>query len=150
MTPKNPRSSASLGNGYGQKRSICLCTADKTFLTTKNHYWPVLMLVKIFSNGKIKDEKHVWQCSGSTDKHLFFRTQEKNFSSSLFSLKEEPNKCSNTFIFKIQRFLLCQFQFAWRLQRCSPRPALLDQLQVGKVRYNRHFISPPPPPQAPP
>ena len=85
MTPKNPRSSASLGNGYGQKRGICLCTADKTFLTTKNHYWPVLMLVKIFSNGKIKKGKTCLAMFGSTDKHLFLRTQEKLFFLSIFT-----------------------------------------------------------------
>ena len=147
MTPKNPRSSASLGNGYGQKRSICLCTADKTFLTTKNHYWPVLMLVKIlkWQNKRRKTCLAMFRVNRQT-----FVFAQANFSSSLFLLKDGPNKYSRTFIFKIQRFLLCQFQFAWRLQRCSPRPALLDQLQVGKVRYHRHFISPPPPPQAPP
>ena len=88
MTPKNPRSSASLCNGYGQKRSICLCTADKTFLTTKNHYWPVLMLVKIFSNGKIKEGKTCLAMFGSTDKHLFLRTKEKTFLPLYFHSKK--------------------------------------------------------------
>ena len=85
MTPKNPRSSASLGNGYGQKRSICLCTAGKTFRTTRNLYWPVLMLVKIFSNGKIKEGKTCLAMFGSTDKHLFLRTQEKLLFLSIFT-----------------------------------------------------------------
>ena len=83
MTPKNPRSSASLGNGYGQKRGICLCTAynQKPLLASINVgenflKWQNKRRKTCLAMFRVNRQTFVFAHSGKTFLPLYFHSKK--------------------------------------------------------------------------